>query len=55
MKAQVKLKNMEMWIIDYNDQPDEKANILQLKFITELEYNLNSFSKQITCTSLPPS
>tara|TARA_B110000285_G_C14884693_1_gene495603 strand:+ start:49 stop:201 length:153 start_codon:yes stop_codon:yes gene_type:complete len=39
MSVKVKLKNMELWIADYNNEPEKKAQILQLKFMSDLFYD----------------
>jgi len=39
MSVKVKLKNMELWIADYNNEPEKKAQILQLKFMADLFYD----------------
>lgn len=54
MDIKVKLKNMEMWIIDYNDEPEDRANILQLKFMAEYFYDYSQFGKDMTCSRVSP-
>lgn len=53
MNVKVKLKNMELWITDYNDEPEKKAQILQLKFMSDLFYDCDQFGKEIQCSQQP--
>ena len=53
MNVKVKLKNMELWITDYNNEPKKKAQILQLKFMSDLFYDCDQFGKEIQCSQQP--
>lgn len=53
MNVKVKLKNMELWITDYNGEPEKKAQILQLKFMSDLFYDCDQFGKEIKCSQQP--
>jgi hypothetical protein len=53
MSVKVKLKNMELWITDYNNEPEKKAQILQLKFMSDLFYDSDQFGKEIRCSKQP--
>lgn len=50
----VKLQNMELWILDYKERDDEKAQILQLKFMSDLFYEQDSFGKNMSCSQRSP-
>jgi hypothetical protein len=45
MNVNLKLKNMELWIADFNkNKPETTAQILQLKFKGEFLYGYDSFT-----------
>ena len=47
---------MELWILDYKgeEKDDEKAQILQLKFMSDLFYEQDSFGKNMSCSQRSP-
>jgi hypothetical protein len=43
MDVKLKMKNMQLWVMDYNFiNPEERAQILSLEFMHELYYNADS-------------
>ena len=52
MKIQLKMKEIELNVLDYDMQPYKKAQILQLKFASELYMESNTFSKNVICTTV---
>ena len=52
MNVNVKLMNMELWVTDYEDQPQELAQILQLEFQSDLFYESEQFGKDISCSAI---
>ena len=53
MNVNVKLMNMELWVTDYENQPQELAQILQLEFQSDLFYESEQFGKDISCSPNP--
>lgn len=53
MNVQVKLKNMELWVSDFNDDDEldheKNAQILQLQFIMDMSYVQESFGVNLHC------
>jgi len=40
---------MDLWITDYQNDPDSIAQILQLEFESDFFYNADSLSKELIC------
>lgn len=38
MNVELKMLNTELWISDYNEDPDSRAKILALKFLSNINY-----------------
>lgn len=53
MNVNVKLMNMELWVTDYENQPKDLAQILQLEFQSDLFYESEQFGKDIECSPNP--
>jgi len=49
MSIKVKLKNMDLWIFDYEEDPDQIAQILQLSFESDFFYDTDAFYKELEC------
>ena len=53
MNVKVKLKNMELWVSDFNDDDEldyeKNAQILQLQFIMDMSYVQESFGVNLHC------
>jgi hypothetical protein len=47
------MKEIELCVLDYDVNPSKNAQILQLKFAKELYMDSSTFSKNITCTTVP--
>jgi hypothetical protein len=54
MIVTLKLKNIELWVMDYKGEPNNKAQILQLKFMSDIVYDNDGFGKQLFCSKNDP-
>lgn len=54
MIVTLKLKNIELWVMDFKGEPQEKAQILQLKFMSDIVYDTDYFGKYLHCSKTPP-
>lgn len=54
MIVTLKLKNIELWVMDYKGEPNSKAQILQLKFMSDIVYDNDGFGKQLFCSIKAP-
>ena len=50
MIVTLKLKNIELWVMDFKGDPHSKAQILQLKFMSDIVYDNDCFGKTISCS-----
>ena len=55
MIVTLKLKDIELWVMDFKGDPYSKAQILQLKFMSDIVYDNDCFGKTISCSKTPPS
>jgi hypothetical protein len=54
INLKVKLKNMEMWVTDYDGQKSQQAQILQLEFMADFFMDSDEFSRYITSSKKVP-
>lgn len=50
MKVKMHMSNMEMWILDYKKKLDQRAQILQLKFIQDISMNDTKKFRDLLCS-----
>ena len=50
MKVEVQLKNTELWVTDFNDDPHKRAKILSLNFLGDMSYKADSLQREFTFT-----
>jgi hypothetical protein len=50
MNIKLRLKNIELWVSDYTiENQNKKAQILQLKFLSDLSMYQESYCMNLTC------
>ena len=50
MKVNVKLMNIDLWVMDYRNKPEDLAQILQLKSTVDIIYEYDGIYKELSCS-----
>tara|TARA_B110000285_G_C14546548_1_gene347288 strand:+ start:127 stop:354 length:228 start_codon:yes stop_codon:yes gene_type:complete len=54
MIVTVKLKNIDLWVMDYRNNPNDMAQIMQLRSHVDIIYDYDGIYKELMCSKKKP-